>query len=60
MAPEEDVQAALDRLGLKVPAEDLPFLQRARNRQQQLLKEWSSSVLVDSEPALVFKVEKPC
>lgn len=59
MAPEEDVQAALDRLGLKVPAEDLPFLQRARNRQQQLLKEWSS-LPADSEPALVFKVEKPC
>lgn len=57
MPMNEDVRQMLDRLGIRVPEADLPFLQRARERQVQLLNEWASLVPPDTEPALVLKVE---
>jgi len=57
MATDDDLRSALDRLGIKVPAADLPFLQRARRRQEELLAEWSQLVPPESEPALVFKAK---
>jgi hypothetical protein len=53
----EDVQAELDRLGLDVPATDLPFLQRTLLRQRELLRQLSRIVPADTEAAHVFKVQ---
>lgn len=52
----QDVQAVLDRLGLAVPAADLPFLQRTLLRQRELLRSLSAAVPADTEPAHVFRV----
>jgi hypothetical protein len=58
MTTDDDTQAVLARLGITVPAEDLPFLRRARSRQRDLLDEWSASLPPDTEPALVFRLQK--
>jgi hypothetical protein len=55
MTDDDDVGVMLARLGIVVPEEDLPFLRRARQRQRELLNEWSSFIPSDAEPALVFK-----
>ena len=52
----QDVQAVLDRLGLAVPAADLPFLQRTLLRQRELMRTLSAAVPADTEPAHVFGV----
>jgi hypothetical protein len=51
-----DVQAALDRLGLNVPATDLPFLQRTLSRQQEVLAQLRGTVPPETEPAHVFRL----
>jgi hypothetical protein len=56
-APDtQDVQAVLDRLGLTVPAADLPFLQRTWLRQRELSLRLRSAVPAETEAAHVFKV----
>ena len=58
MASEADtreVQAVLDRLGLTVPAGDLPFLQRTLLRQRELLRSLGAAVPADTEPAHGFR-----
>lgn len=52
----DDVQAELARLGISVPAEDLPFLQRALERQRKVVRSWSGRVSAITEPALTFRV----
>ncbi|MFW7340557.1 hypothetical protein V0R37_03325 [Pollutimonas sp. H1-120] len=52
---DEGVQAKLERLGIAVPEEDLPFLQRAFNRQRELLRRQSTQLSPESEPAHVFR-----
>jgi hypothetical protein len=52
---DQDVQARLARLGIAVPQEDLPFLQRALNRQRELLKRHSEQLVPEAEPAHVFR-----
>ena len=54
---DDDVQTTLERIGINVPVADLPFLRRARQRQQELLNAWSSVVPHDSEPATIFRAE---
>ena len=41
MTTDDDTQAVLAGLGISVPAADLPFLRRARQRQRELLNQWS-------------------
>ncbi|RAI42987.1 hypothetical protein CH341_16600 [Rhodoplanes roseus] len=50
------MEAVLARLGLAVPPEDLPFLQKTLARQRELLAAWVTRVPPDTEPALVFRV----
>ena len=53
---KEDARAALERLGIAVPAQDLPFLQRTLLRQRELMAVLAADVPGDTEPAHVFKV----
>lgn len=52
---EEDAQAVLDRLGIVVRPEDLPFLQRTLVRQRELLRGEAARVAPETEPAHVFR-----
>jgi hypothetical protein len=54
---DDDTKAVLEGLGISVPAADLPFLRRARQRQRELLNQWSAEIPSDAEPAMVFKPE---
>jgi hypothetical protein len=51
----EDAQAVLDRLGIVVAPEDLPFLQRTLVRQREFLRLLAQQVPPDTEPAHVFR-----
>jgi hypothetical protein len=53
----ESVQAELDRLGIAVPAGDLPFLQRTLLRQRELLRGQSAQLAPETEPAHVFRAQ---
>ncbi len=55
MKSEDDVEVLLERIGIRVPEADLPFLRRARQRQRELLDEWSKNIPLDAEPALVLR-----
>jgi hypothetical protein len=48
-------RAELVRLGIEVREEDLPFLQRTRVRQQELLRAMHARVAHETEPAIVFR-----
>jgi hypothetical protein len=52
----ESAQAELDRLGIAVPAGDIPFLQRTLLRQREVLRSHSAELSLETEPAHVFKV----
>jgi hypothetical protein len=52
----ESAQAELDRLGIAVPAGDIPFLQRTLLRQREVLRHHSARLSPETEPAHVFKV----
>jgi hypothetical protein len=52
----QDVQSLLSRLGLVVPAADLPFLQRTLLRQRELALRLRAAVPPETESAHVFKV----
>jgi hypothetical protein len=55
-APDDDnVQVLLERLGILVPSDDIPFLQRALLRQRELLRGMSAQVRPETEPAHVFR-----
>ncbi|WBY03021.1 hypothetical protein PE066_05650 [Ramlibacter tataouinensis] len=53
---KDDALAALQRLGITVPAGDLPFLQRTLLRQRELRRELMERVPADTEPANVFRL----
>jgi hypothetical protein len=53
----QDVQALLGRLGLVVPAADLPFLQRTLLRQRELSLHLRAAVPPETEAAHVFRVQ---
>jgi hypothetical protein len=56
MTSEPDsVQAELDRLGIVVPAGDIPFLQRTLLRQRELLRGQIAQIPPETEPAHVFR-----
>jgi hypothetical protein len=62
MTTESDTvsaQAELDRLGIAVPAGDIPFLQRTLLRQRELLRSQGARLLPETEPAHVFKPLAP-
>jgi hypothetical protein len=50
-----DVQAILQRAGIAVPVEDIPFLQRTLVRQRELLGRVRERVPPETEPAHVFR-----
>lgn len=50
----DDVRVVLARLGIDVPAGDIPFLQRALLRQREFLRLAAQRVPPDTEPAHVF------
>lgn len=50
----QPAQAVLDRLGIPVPATDLPFLERTFARQRELLLKMAAEVPPETEPAHVF------
>jgi hypothetical protein len=52
----ESVRAELDRLGIAVPAVDIPFLQRTLLRQRELLRGQIAQLAPETEPAHVFRV----
>jgi hypothetical protein len=54
-AETREVQGVLERLGLSVPAGDLPFLQRTLARQQDLRRALRAAVPPETEPAHVFR-----
>ncbi|NUZ06586.1 hypothetical protein [Piscinibacter koreensis] len=54
-AQQPDARAELARLGIAVPEEDLAFLQRALQRQRELLCTWREQLPRDAEPATVFR-----
>jgi hypothetical protein len=51
---DEDARSVLDRLGIAVPAGDLPFLQRTFVRQRELLDLLAQRVPPETEPASAF------
>ena len=55
MKIEDDVEVLLERLGVRVPEADMPFLRRTRQRQRDLLEEWSRNISPNAEPALILK-----
>ena len=50
----EPAKAVLERLGIPVPATDLPFLERTFARQRELLLAMAAHVPPETEPAHVF------
>jgi hypothetical protein len=54
----EALRALLDRLGLVVPAADIPFLLRTFQRQRQVVDSWSELVPSQAEPAHVFAASR--
>lgn len=52
----ENVQAKLEQLGIAVPQEDIPFLQRAFLRQRELLHRHTEQLPPETEPAHVFRL----
>ncbi len=54
----EALHAILDRLGLVVPAADIPFLLRAYQRQRQVVDSWRNLLAPQTEPAHVFGVSR--
>lgn len=50
----EFVRVQLERLGIGVPQEDIPFLTRAYLRQQDLLQRQADRLTPSTEPAHVF------
>ena len=56
--PNDDassVRAELARLGIVVPDEDIPFLQRTWMRQREVMRTVRVHSEPDSEPVLVFR-----
>lgn len=51
----ESVEAELERLGIVVPAGDIPFLQRTLLRQRELLRGPIAQLSPETEPAHVFR-----
>jgi hypothetical protein len=55
----ENAQAELDRLGIAVPAGDIPFLQRTLLRQREVGRDHRARLSPETEPAHVFKALQP-
>lgn len=53
---EDEIVAMLERYGIAVRKEDIPFLQRAFLRQQELMRGECAQLPPGTEPAHVFKV----
>lgn len=55
----DDIRSRLQGLGITAPDEDLPFLQRAFTRQQELLARTDLAVPKQTPPAHVFTPPVP-
>jgi hypothetical protein len=57
---DDELGSILRRLGIEVPNEDIPFLQRALQKQAALRQHWDSIISPEIEPALTFKPVGGC